>query len=535
MGSDEFDVIVVGFGCAGACAAITAADAGASVLILDRGYGGGSTYHSGGVVYAGAGTAPQLEAGIEDTAEDTFSYLRAEIGDVVSDATLRRFARGGPEMIDWLQCQGLEFEGSVCPYKTSYPTNRHYLYYSGNELVSERAAVAAPAPRGHRHHAKNFSGAAFFNQLRDTALAKGVSFRPMAEVQRLVLDDSGRVSGVEFLAPSVPLGKRHEAMFQLAAKLSIYYPPVGRRLTAIVERKRRAVSERRSARARSAVILTTGGHAFNRRLVAEHAPAWADLPPLGTIGDDGAAMRLAAPLNAKTDYLQSMSGWRFISPPSSFMAGIVVNRHGERFVNEQLYGATMAKPLVEEHEATGYLIMDASTWRAAKANLRQQTAFFHAPQMMYLFGPAGHKRAATLAGLADKLGMNVAGLAKTVADHNAAIDVGRPDEFGKSDEFRCPLREAPFYAIDISFGNQPAFPAMFISLGGLVVDESTGEVVDSAGAPITGLYAAGRSAVGLCSGSYVSGLSLADAVFSGRRAGAHAAEAAAKTKRAAAE
>jgi 3-oxo-5alpha-steroid 4-dehydrogenase len=41
------------------------------------------------------------------------------------------------------------------------------------------------------------------------------------------------------------------------------------------------------------------------------------------------------------------------------------------------------------------------------------------------------------------------------------------------------------------------------------------------------LYAAGRSAVGLCSRSYVSGLSLADCVFSGRRAGRHAAAAAA--------
>jgi len=43
------------------------------------------------------------------------------------------------------------------------------------------------------------------------------------------------------------------------------------------------------------------------------------------------------------------------------------------------------------------------------------------------------------------------------------------------------------------------------------------------GSPVPGLYAAGRTAVGLCSHSYVSGLSLADCVFSGRRAGRHAA------------
>ena len=43
------------------------------------------------------------------------------------------------------------------------------------------------------------------------------------------------------------------------------------------------------------------------------------------------------------------------------------------------------------------------------------------------------------------------------------------------------------------------------------------------GSTVAGLYAAGRTAVGICSNSYVSGLSLADCVFSGRRAGHHAA------------
>jgi 3-oxo-5alpha-steroid 4-dehydrogenase len=64
-----------------------------------------------------------------------------------------------------------------------------------------------------------------------------------------------------------------------------------------------------------------------------------------------------------------------------------------------------------------------------------------------------------------------------------------------------------------------------LTLGGLVVDAGTGHVLDADGAAIAGLYAAGRSAVGLCSRSYVSGLSIADCVFSGRRAGRHAAAA----------
>ena len=61
-----------------------------------------------------------------------------------------------------------------------------------------------------------------------------------------------------------------------------------------------------------------------------------------------------------------------------------------------------------------------------------------------------------------------------------------------------------------------------LTLGGLVVAEDTGQVRRADGTLVPGLYAAGRSAVGLCSRSYVSGLSLADCVFSGG-AGQHAA------------
>jgi 3-oxo-5alpha-steroid 4-dehydrogenase len=61
-----------------------------------------------------------------------------------------------------------------------------------------------------------------------------------------------------------------------------------------------------------------------------------------------------------------------------------------------------------------------------------------------------------------------------------------------------------------------------LTLGGLKVDEESGAVLRPDGSRIEGLYAAGRNAVGLSSHSYVSGLSLSDCVFSGRRAGKHA-------------
>ena len=87
---DTADVVVVGYGGAGACAAIEARENGASVIIVERFAGGGTTSYSGGVIYAG-GTRYQREAGYDDSAEKMFAYLSMEVGDAVRTETLRRY------------------------------------------------------------------------------------------------------------------------------------------------------------------------------------------------------------------------------------------------------------------------------------------------------------------------------------------------------------------------------------------------------------------------------------------------------------
>ncbi len=93
----------------------------------------------------------------------------------------------------------------------------------------------------------------------------------------------------------------------------------------------------------------------------------------------------------------------------------------------------------------------------------------------------------------------------------------------KAAELCTPILQPPFYGVDISLKSSPADFVPGLTLGGLTVDTATGNVRTAAGDRVEGLYAAGRTAVGICSKSYVSGLSLADCVFSGRRAGRHAA------------
>ena len=86
----QADVVVVGFGGAGASAALQARESGADVILVDRFGGGGTTRYSGGVIYAGA-TRFQREAGFDDTVEDMLAYLELEVGDAVRPQTLRRF------------------------------------------------------------------------------------------------------------------------------------------------------------------------------------------------------------------------------------------------------------------------------------------------------------------------------------------------------------------------------------------------------------------------------------------------------------
>jgi 3-oxo-5alpha-steroid 4-dehydrogenase len=129
----------------------------------------------------------------------------------------------------------------------------------------------------------------------------------------------------------------------------------------------------------------------------------------------------------------------------------------------------------------------------------------------------GTKRAFSLAALARKCAIDPDHLERTVQDFADGAAQGRPDPLGKAADKTRPLGRGPYYAINFSMDNRFG-PTFSSTSGGLVVDEQTGAVLGNGGHPIPGLYAAGRTAVGIPSLAQASGLALADNVFSGRRA-----------------
>lgn len=519
----EADVVVVGFGAAGASAALEAAQHGASVLVLDRFHGGGATAASGAVVYAGGGTRYQQAVGYDDTPEEMAHYLKLEVGDAVSDETLRRFCEGSRDQIRWLEEMGVPFEASLCPFKTSYPTDDYYLYFSGNELVTQYRAHARPAPRGHRAKGKGISGLTLFRALEGSARQRGVQLRYQTRVDRLVLADDGRVIGVEgqTLAPGSFWASVHGRLSRINAKAVTYAAPAAKHVTSLLNRISRQHSHPFRVKARKGVILAAGGFVFSPEMVREHNPIFLRCLPLGTVGDDGAGIRLGQSAGGVTARMDRFTAWRFYVPPEVLMQGVLVNKQGQRICNEDLYGAKQGEYIVA-NGGDAWLVFDSHTYRQGRRTLRSQSAPFQLLSMVPMF-VLGRKKAQTLTALAAAIGVSAQGIEATMTQYNAAASQGGPDPMGKASERFVPQMTPPFYAVDCSLDSKNGVPCAAMSLGGLVVDEETGEVVRDDGSAVKGLHAAGRNAVGLCSQSYVSGLSIADCVFSGRRAGRYAA------------
>jgi 3-oxo-5alpha-steroid 4-dehydrogenase len=518
------DVLVVGLGAAGGATAIAAREAGAEVIVAERFDGGGATIKSGGVVYLGGGTHIQKQAEIDDTPQAMFDYLRQECGDAVEQATLRAFCDDSIGLLDWLESIGVQFRSNPKPPKTSYPRNGTYYYYSGNESVPAYAAHAKPAARGHRVMAPGIdSGRELYRALERRVAALGIPVLRQTAARRLIVDANGAVIGAELwqLEDGSAAQREHRKLMRKAEKVHDFAGGWADRLRAKASQLEQQHARRVRVRTRRGVVLTTGGFVFNRSLLREVAPQYLPAMRLGATGCDGSGIRLGVSAGGQPARMHKVSAWRFINPPTAWPKGIVVGPDGARFCNEQVYGARMGVDMVEKAGGRAWLILDR---KLRKASIREALSgklwFFQSVPAMFLmlFAP----RARTPEALADRLGMPADALRRSLDDYNASADGSRDDALGKSVDMRTPLDVAPYYALDISAASK-TFPCPTITLGGLAVDERSGAVRTSDGNTIRGLYAAGRTAVGIASNGYVSGLSIADCLWSGRRAGRHAA------------
>lgn len=534
------DFVVVGYGGAGVAAALQACENGLDVIALDRFEGGGSTAMNGGIYYAGGGTSIQKAAGVEDSPEAMFEYLEREVQGVVSDETLHRFCDTSVATMDWLMGKGVEFNPTYYPKKTSYPARGIYLYHPDNTLLPAYRGKHPPAARGHKSfldlgNAAQGFGRALFEPLRDAAAAQGVRVMRFTEARQLMLDPSGRVLGIKALhvSPDHPSYQALVDAQRATAKWLLMLPTAmpGAQVTLAIGKRfaRKAAQIEANAakevfiRAREGICLSSGGFIQNQKMLKYYAPRFEKVMPVGSLGDDGSGILLGHSAGGALDRMGTISAWRFLNPPSAWAEGMLVNAQGARYVNESSYGATVGEAMMKpENNGIAWLIMDEALWRKARHQLKHDNMLPFQRDPARLTMLIRSKKAATVEVLGKKLGFDSATFAATVAAYAEAAAERAPDAFQKAPADMGKFTSGPFHAIDLGL-ESPFFPCPSITVGGLKVEETSGLVLREDGSSIPGLYAAGRTAIGICSNLYMSGLSAADCIFAGRRAGNHVA------------
>lgn len=470
---EAVDVLVVGFGIAGACAAISASEAGASVLVVERAsHPGGSSALSGGEVYLGGGTSVQEACGFEDSPESMFAFLKAALGPHADEEKLRLYCDDSAEHFGWLVDHGVEFRPSLYDAPTWMPPTTDGLMWLG-ENSWPFDTLATPAPRGHRPPAPFFAGKVLMDALVAAAEAAGVRTLVDTRATSLVVED-GRVAGVRV----------------------------------------RQYGSERELRARRGVVLTTGGFVDNEQMLADHAPALVGHAKVSDGLDDGSGIRMAQDVGAATRRMHAHEvALTFL--PALAARGILVNALGQRFVNEDTYPGTVSHAAVSHQPAPYWVIAD-------------ETCFEEIPDGD-LWGVRPTHAAETLAELEQDLGMPAGSLEATVAAYNRFAEQGEDPYFHKASQWLRPLR-APYAAVDVAAGFNPGgrdsaaggTGVAGFTLGGLHTTPD-GSVLSLSGEPVPGLFAAGRTTSGIHGDGYISGTSLGDGSYFGRRAGRAAA------------
>jgi len=471
----SFDLVVVGCGVAGLSAAVSAAECGARVAVLER--------------------APIEERGGQS--RYTEAYLRMKSLDEVSDDFEVHLAENGSGSIDpeWVErsadpaagglVRGLSLADPLFIGAFADHAGRSISWLRGigarfDFLPTQFLTKSQPRllPVG--------GGQALVEVLADRAAALGVSFFYETTASALIESETGEVIGIKAR--------------QGSGKVNFL----------------------------GAVVLASGGFQGNAEMMARYVgPRSVHLRPIckGGYYNRGEGIRMALDIGAAAcgefgsyhaEPIDPRSG---ISEPSVFIFpyGILVNQHGVRFTDEapgtvDAYYERVTRRIYEQPGGIAWVILDARHQRIPNYRLAIRT---DKPPVV----------ASTLPEMARALGLPEANLVATVDAYNRACpgDDWTPLELDgistsgiepKKSNWACPIDEAPFHAY-------PIISANVFTFGGLKTD-TDGRVLNADGSTLPGLYAAGEI-VGLYYGNYTGATSVLKGIVFGRRAGQHAA------------
>ncbi len=479
----RFDVVVVGGGNAGLSAAIEAADRGAKVLLIEKGSkqtrGGNSRFTYGDFRVITGGTRdildlldpagiPNTKVEIEPLSAEFFCGEAMRLSEGLADRKLTElFVAKSYEAVVWMKQQGVR--------------------WTLNPVLAFQKDGVAFYPKGNANLQAIGSGPGLVEMMYGIAERKGVQSIYDTAAYKLLMNAQGKVSGV--------LAKGPDGLIQVDA---------------------------------GGVILCCGGFQASaekrRRYLGENM----DLVLLrGSRNNTGDWIEMAQEVNAQlvghwggchaspvSQDFEMVDGAYVTAQRYSFPYGIMVNRRGERFVDEgeNFYCWTYnryGKDILRQPGSVAYQIFDGRSY----------------PLVTYQ--GAKKTEAATLEELARKAGIDPAGFVKTVKDFNAAIvndekpfvayDLdGRRTKGLKVDKtnWAQKIDTPPYRAFAVICG-------LTMTYGGMKVDELA-RVIDTSDRPIKGLYAVGEATGGYFYHTYLGGSGLIRGVVMGRIAAADA-------------
>ncbi|MDO5376708.1 MAG: FAD-dependent oxidoreductase [Clostridia bacterium] len=483
----DTDVVVVGSGMAGICAAISAQDEGASVVMLEKlpFYGGTSQTAGGGYFYA-EDKERMLEYELS-----RYNGTRKGNAEMESDypnrAIVEKYLDEAKPTLEWFESKGM-----LISY---YPgSNTGYAYEKTNEdgtkeaaLLSSDIAIFSVSDQSFDISVGVSGGDTFFDAMIKQFKANGGELYLETAAQSLMTDESGAVVGVK------AVGK--DGRYTINAK---------------------------------SVILCAGGFGASEEAIAEYGPAYAGEYNVTLPGNTGDGIRMAEEIGAAVHqggFMMASGGQAFPEDDSSKLhaymdpytptTAMYVNSNGQRVMSEEFYCGGASQTFVNPDSRDYYWIV------INEANASASEAFKQRLEAALEEGNERFFREETLSQLADDMKVPYTSLAYTLNHYNTMCLHGEDTDFYKSQASLVAMEEGPWYAIK-------AYVNYFGTVGGLVTDEY-GAVLDTEGNAIEGLYAAGENGNGgLFNLSYIGGHAIGGGAVFGKLSGEQAADHAAR-------
>ena len=554
----ECDALVVGSGCAGMAAAVTAGHHGLNVLIVEKEPRfGGTTARSGGWLWI-PGTSLARDWGIHEGRDQARTYLRHEAGNSFDAARVDAFLTAGPEAVDFFTTKtAVRFDMPLTfpDYHAEAPGGAQggrsmvTRPFDGHELGPHIKDLGSPLPELTVFGMMLGSGKEIIHFMRATKSLTSALY-VARRLSRHAMDVIRNGRGMTLTNGNALAGRLAKSAFDLKIPLWLSSPvrelivEDGAVRGAIVERNGNLVR----VNAKRGVVLACGGFPHDvarRQKMFPHAPTGAEHFSPGPTGNTGDGLRFAEAAGGRVeDTLPNAAAWvpvsiterkdgskgvmpHFIDRAKPGV--IAVTRDGKRFANEgnsyHDFVQEMMKAAKPGEEITAHLLCDHRT-------LRKYGLGCVPPFPM----PLGHhlktgylKRGTTLAELADRIGIDPKGLEATVAEFNTSAAEGRDPFFGKGSRAYnryqgdalhgpnpcvAPIKDGPYYAIKMVIGDLGTYAG--------IKTDAHARALDANGQPISGLYAAGNDMASIMGGNYPgAGITLGPALTFGYIAGKH--------------